>query len=145
MKMLTFLPLEEINEYAKLEGSDINKAKEVLAYEITKLIHGTEEADKALKTARQVFAAGAISSDMPTTELSDSDFTDGKIAVVDMMIKAKLAPSKGEARRLIQQGGVTLCGEKVTELDASLEASAFDGNEIVIKKGKKVYHRFTRG
>lgn len=145
MKMLTFLPLEEINEYAKLEGSEINKAKEVLAYEITKLIHGTEEADKALATARQVFAAGAISSDMPTTELSDSDFTDGKITVIDMMIKSKLAPSKGEARRLIQQGGVTLCGEKVTELDATIEASAFDGNEIVIKKGKKVYHRFTRG
>ncbi len=145
MKMLTFLPLEEINEYAKLEGSDINKAKEILAYEITKLIHGTEEADKALATARQVFAAGAISDDMPTTELSESDFTDGKITVVDMMIKSGLAPSKGEARRLIQQGGVTLCGEKVTKTDASIEASAFESNEIVIKKGKKVYHRFTRG
>ena len=145
MKMLTFLPLEEINEYAKLEGSDINKAKEVLAYEITKLIHGTDEADKALATARQVFAAGAISDDMPTTELTDNDFTDGKITVIDMMIKAKLAPSKGEARRLIQQGGVTLCGEKVTALDATVDTSAFAENEIVIKKGKKVYHRFTRG
>lgn len=145
MKMLTFLPLEEINEYAKLEGSEINKAKEILAYEITKLIHGTEEADKALATARQVFAAGAISDDMPTTELTDNDFTDGRIAVIDMMIKAKLAPSKGEARRLIQQGGVSLCGEKVTALDASVEASAFDNQEIVLKKGKKVYHRFTRG
>lgn len=145
MKMLTFLPLEEINEYAKLEGSDVNKAKEVLAYEITKLIHGTDEADKALATARQVFAAGAISDDMPTTELTDNDFTDGKITVIDMMIKAKLAPSKGEARRLIQQGGVTLCGEKVTALDATVDTSAFAENEIVIKKGKKVYHRFTRG
>ena len=145
MKMLTFLPLEEINEYAKLEGSEINKAKEVLAYEITKLIHGTEEADKALATARQVFAAGAISNDMPTTELTDADFVDGKITVIDMMIKSKLAPSKGEARRLIQQGGVTLGGEKVTALDAAVSASDFENNEIVIKKGKKVYHRFTRG
>ena len=145
MKMLTFLPLEEINEYAKLEGSDINKAKEVLAYEITKLIHGSDEADKALATARQVFAAGAISDDMPTTELTDADFTDGKITVIDMMIKSKLAPSKGEARRLIQQGGVTLCGEKVTALDATVSYEDFEAGEIVIKKGKKVYHRFTRG
>ena len=145
MKMLTFLPLEEINEYAKLEGSEINKAKEKLAYEVTKLIHGTEEADKALATARQVFAQGAISDDMPTTELSDADFVDGKILVIDMMLKSKLAPSKGEARRLIQQGGVTLCGEKVTALDAAIDASEFDSKEIVIKKGKKVYHRFTRG
>jgi len=145
MKMLTFLPVEEINEYAKLEGSEINKAKEILAYELTKLIHGTEEADKALATARQVFSKGAISVDMPTTQLTDSDFTDGKITVIDMMIKANLAPSKGEARRLIQQGGVTLCGEKVTALDESVEMTAFENNEIVIKKGKKVYHRFTRG
>lgn len=145
MKMLTFLPLEEIAEYAKLEGSDINKAKEVLAYEVTKLIHGAEEADKALATARQVFAAGAVSEDMPTTTLSDADFTDGVISVVDMMIKSKLAPSKGEARRLIQQGGVTLCGEKVSTTDATVSAADFDTNEIIIKKGKKVYHRFARG
>ncbi|MBR6768706.1 MAG: tyrosine--tRNA ligase [Clostridia bacterium] len=145
MKMLTFLPLEEIAEYAKLEGSDINKAKEVLAYEVTKLIHGAEEADKALATARQVFAAGVVSEDMPTTTLSDADFTDGVISVVDMMIKSKLAPSKGEARRLIQQGGVTLCGEKVSATDATVSAANFDTNEIIIKKGKKVYHRFARG
>ena len=145
MKMLTFLPLDEIAEYAKLEGSDINKAKEVLAYEVTKLIHGAEEADKALATARQVFAAGAVSEDMPTTTLSDADFTDGVISVVDMMIKSKLAPSKGEARRLIQQGGVTLCGEKVSATDATVSVADFDTNEIIIKKGKKVYHRFARG
>lgn len=145
MKMLTFLPLDEIAKYAKLEGSEINKAKEVLAYEVTKLIHGAEEADKALATARQVFAAGAVSEDMPTTTLSDDDFTDGVITVVDMMIKAKLAPSKGEARRLIQQGGVTLCSEKVTAANATVSVNDFDGNEIIIKKGKKVYHRFARG
>ena len=145
MKMLTFLPLDEIAEYAKLEGSEINKAKEVLAYEVTKLIHGAEEADKALATARQVFAAGAVSEDMPTTMLSDADFTDGMINIVDMMIMAKLAPSKGEARRLIQQGGVTLCGEKVTAADVTVSIADFDGKEIIVKKGKKVYHRFARG
>jgi len=145
MKMLTFLPLDEIAEYAKLEGSEIYKAKEVLAYEVTKLIHGAEEADKALATARQVFAAGAVSEDMPTTTLSDADFTDGVITVVDMMIKAKLAPSKGEARRLIQQGGVTLCGEKVAATDVTVSVADFDDKEIIIKKGKKVYHRFARG
>ena len=145
MKMLTFLPLDEINEYAKLEGSEINKAKEVLAYEVTKLIHGEEEANKALATARQVFAAGAVSEDMPTTTLTDADFTDGAISVLDMMVKSKLVPSKGEARRLIQQGGVTLCGEKVTAVDATVSVSDFEGKEIIIKKGKKVYHRFARG
>ena len=145
MKMLTFLPLDEINEYAKLEGSEINKAKEVLAYEVTKLIHGEEEANKALATARQVFAAGAVSEDMPTTILTDADFTDGAISVLDMMVKSKLVPSKGEARRLIQQGGVTLCGEKITAVDATVAVSDFEGKEIIIKKGKKVYHRFARG
>lgn len=145
MKMLTFLPLDVIAEYAKLEGSEINKAKEVLAYEVTKLIHGAEEADKALATARQVFAAGAVSEDMPTTTLSDADFNNGVITVVDMMIKAKLAPSKGEARRLIQQGGVTLCSEKVATTDATVSVADFDTKEIIIKKGKKVYHRFARG
>ena len=104
-----------------------------------------EEADKALATARQVFAAGAVSEDMPTTMLSDADFTDGMINIVDMMIKAKLAPSKGEARRLIQQGGVTLCGEKVTAADVTVSIADFDGKEIIVKKGKKVYHRFARG
>lgn len=144
MKMLTFLPLSEIAAYEKLEGSEINKAKEVLAYEVTKLIHGEAEADKALATARQVFSAGAVSEDMPTTLLTEEDFVDGVIFVIDMMVKASLAPSKGEARRLIQQGGVTLCGEKVTSLDAKLTAADFE-KEIIIKKGKKVYHRFARG
>lgn len=144
MKMLTFLPLSEIAEYAKLEGSEINRAKEVLAYELTKLIHGQEEADKALETARMVFATGAVSQDMPTTELSDADFVDGAVTVIDLLVKARLAPSKGEARRLIQQGGVTLMGEKVSALDATVSVSDFDSQEVILKKGKKIYHRFVR-
>ncbi len=144
MKMLTFMPLSEIEEYAKLEGSEINKAKEVLAYELTKLIHGEEEATKALETARTVFAAGAISEDMPTTVLTDADFTNGAITVIDMMLKSGLAPSKGEARRLIQQGGVSLGNDKVSAFDRAVKAEDFAENSIIIKKGKKVYHRFSK-
>ncbi len=141
MKMLTFMSLEEIEEYAKLEGSAINGAKEKLAYELTALVHGEAEATKALETARQVFAGGGISEDMPTTTLSADAFTDGKISVVDMLCTAKLAPSKGEAKRLIQQGGVALNDEKVTEFGATVSLDAFDG-DVIIKKGKKIYHRF---
>ncbi len=145
MKMLTFLPLSEIAAYEKLEGSEINRAKEVLAYELTKLIHGEEEAAKALATARQVFSAGAVSEDMPTTTLLSEDFLDGAISVVDMMVKARLAPSKGEARRLIQQGGVTLSGQKVEAQDAKVFSADFEKGEVILKKGKKVYHRFLKG
>ena len=141
MKMLTFLSLEEIAEYAKLEGSEINKAKEVLAYEVTKLIHGAEEADKALATARQVFAAGAVSEDMPTTTLTAEDFTDGKIGVLAMMVKAKLAASNGEARRLVQQGGVSINDQKVTDATYSLTTDAF-AEEVILKKGKKNFVKF---
>ena len=141
MKMLTFLSLDEINEYAKLEGSDINRAKETLAYEVTKLIHGEAEANRALETARQVFVAGGISADMPTTELSADDFIDGKVSVVDMLIKAKLAPSKGEAKRLIQQGGVAVNDKKVEKFDDTLTAEDF-ASDVIVKKGKKIYHRF---
>ncbi len=142
MKMLTFIPLEEIREYEKLEGSDINRAKEVLAFELTKMVHGEDEANKALTTARQVFAQGSISEDMPTTELSDEDFTDGAISVVDMMVKAKLSPSKGDAKRLIMQGGVFLCNEKIDKFDKTVSVTDFAEKDIIIKKGKKTYHRF---
>ena len=142
MKMLTFIPLDEIKKYEALEGSDINKAKETLAYEVTKLIHGQEEADKALTSAREVFLAGGRSEDMPTTELEGADFTDGKITVIDMLIKSRLAPSKSEARRLIQQGGVLVNDEKVSSLDASISVTDFEGSDIIIKKGKKSYQRF---
>ena len=142
MKMLTFLPLEEIKEYEKLEGSDINRAKEVLAFELTKMVHGEDEANKALATARQVFMQGSVSEDMPTTELLDEDFTDGAITVVDMMIKAKLSPSKGDAKRLIQQGGVFLCDEKIERFDKTVSVADFAEKDIIIKKGKKTFHRF---
>ncbi len=142
MKLLTFISLEEIAEYEKLEGADINRAKEKLAYELTKLIHGEEEAEKALNAAKQVFGAGAMSEEMPTTILTDDEFTDGKITVIDMMVAGKLASSKGEARRLISQGGITVNDEKVTELLMAVDKSNIaDG--VVIKKGKKVFHRYT--
>ncbi len=143
MKMLTFMPLDEIAVYEKMSGSELNKAKEKLAYEVTALIHGEEEAIKALESARSVFAGSGSSENMPTTQLEESDFIDGKISVADMMLKAKLAPSKGEAKRLITQGGVFVGDEKVTSFDAALEHSAFESGEIIIKKGKKTYHKFT--
>ena len=141
MKMLTFMPLDEIAKYEKLEGSDINKAKEVFAYEVTKLIHGEDEANKALETARQVFAGSGISEDMPTTELNADNFTDGKISVLDMLVISKLAPSKSEARRLIQQNSVAINDEKAEVIDMTLDTAFFE-NDVVIKKGKKIYHRF---
>lgn len=140
MKMLTFMPLDEIAEYEKLEGSEINKAKEKLAYEVTAIIHGNDEADKAAETAKQVFAAGGVSENMPTTELAADDFADGKLFVSDMLVKAKLAPSKGEAKRLIQQGGVLINDVKVERFDATVSLEeATEG--LIIKKGKKTYHR----
>ena len=141
LKMLTFLSLEEIEELAKLEGSQINKAKEVLAYELTKMIHGADEADKAQEGARALFSTGADTDNMPTTELSADDFSDGKIGVLDLMLKAGLIPSKGEGKRLIQQGGVSVDDVKVTDPFGSIGADSFDKGYVVIKKGKKVFHK----
>ncbi|MBQ7714557.1 MAG: tyrosine--tRNA ligase [Clostridia bacterium] len=140
MKMLTFVPLEEIAEYEKLEGSELNRAKEKLAYEVTALVHGEEEAAKAAEAAKSVFASGGVSDDMPTTELADGDFTDGVIFVSDMLVKAKLAPSKGEAKRLIQQGGVVVNDVKVERFDATVSKDEI-GEGLIVKKGKKTYHR----
>jgi tyrosyl-tRNA synthetase len=142
MKLLTFMSLEEIAEYEKLEGSEINKGKEKLAYELTKLIHGTEAADKALEAAKSVFGAGNMSENMPTTEITADMLTDGAISVIDMLVASKLAPSKGEARRLIQQGGISADDEKVTDFGATVSADKLAGG-VVVKKGKKVFHRFT--
>ncbi len=142
IRMLTFLPLEQIDEMDKWQGAELNKAKEILAYELTKLVHGEEEATKALEAARAVFSAGSISSDMPTTTLADDNFTDGKITVIDMLVISKLAPSKGEARRLIQQGGVSVADEKVTAFDMVITKDAF-AEGVIVKKGKKIYHKFT--
>ena len=143
MKMLTFMPLEEIDEYAKLEGSDLNRAKEKLAYELTELVHGKEEAEKALGAAKAVFANGGLSEYMPSTVLAEDNFTDGKISIIDMLVLSGLAPSRGEARRLVQQGGVLAADVKVTEFDKTFEKDAFAGDGMVVKKGKKTFHRFT--
>ena len=145
IRMLTFLPLEQIDEMDKWEGSQLNTAKEILAYELTKLVHGEEEAAKAQAAAKALFAQGGVNTEnMPTTTLEDADFTDGKILVIDMLIKSGLCASKSEARRLIQQGGVFVGDEKVASLEAALDASALEGDGVIVKKGKKTYHKFVK-
>ncbi len=142
MKLLTFVPMEEIKEYAKLEGAELNQVKERLAYELTKMIHGEEEAVKAQNAAKALFAGGSDNSNMPETALTDDDFTNGEIAVVDMMIKANMIKSKGEGRRLISQGGVSINDIKITDGFAVLTTADFE-NEVIVKKGKKVFHKFS--
>ena len=141
IRMLTFLPLEEIDKMDEWEGSQLNTAKEILAFELTKLVHGEEEAQKAQAAARAIFAGGGSHENMPTTTLFDSDFSDGKIGLLDMMVKAGLAASNGEARRLVVQGGVSINDNKVTDPRLSLNNADFS-EELILKKGKKVYHRF---
>lgn len=143
IRMLTFLPLEEIEKMDAWEGSQLNTAKEILAFELTKLVHGEEEAVKAQTAARALFAGGADNSNMPSTALTADDFTDGAVSVLDMMIKAGIAKSKGEGRRLIQQGGVSINDEKITDANAVVSASDFDG-DVILRKGKKVFHKFTK-
>ena len=141
LKMLTFLPLDEIEELSKLEGSEINKAKEILAHELTEMIHGKEEADKAQEAARALFGSKQNTDNMPSTELEDTDFGDDGIGVLDLLSKCGLIPSKKEGRRLIEQGGVSLDDEKVTEVTARVTKEAFEKGFVVIKKGKKVFHK----
>ncbi len=143
MKILTFVPLEEIAEYEKLEGSELNKVKERLAYEVTKLIHGEEEAEKAQQAAKALFGAGNDASNMPSADLSADDMRDGEISVLDILVKTNLCPSKSEAKRLIIQGGVLVNNEKVTDIALKLTRSDFDKNDgyVVIKKGKKSFLR----
>ena len=145
LKMLTFLPLEEIDELAKLEGSEINKAKEILAHELTELVHGKEEADKAQEAARAIFANKTNTDNMPSTTLTEAGFADGEIGILDLMKKCGLIPSNGEGRRLIQQGGVSVDDEKVTDVYAKVAKSDFEKGYVVIKKGKKVYHKAILG
>ena len=140
IRMLTFLPLEQINEMDGWEGSQLNKAKEILAYELTKLVHGEEEADKAREAAKALFAGGADDSNMPTTELTADQLTDGKIAILDLMLACKLAPTKSEARRLVQQGGVFANDEKVASIDVSFTAEQLKAG-LKIRKGKKVFQK----
>ena len=141
IRMLTFLPIEEIEAMSGWEGSQLNKAKEILAYELTKLVHGEEEAEKAQAAARAIFVGGGSHADMPSTDLSDEDFADGEIGILAMMVKGGLAASNGEARRLVQQGGVSINDEKITDPKFALKKSAFE-NEVILKKGKKVFHKF---
>ncbi len=141
IRMLTFLPLEEIDAMDSWEGSQLNKAKEILAYELTKLVHGEEEAEKAQATAKALFGGGADSSDMPSTVLSDEDYRDGKADILTMLVKSGIAKSRGEGRRLVEQVGVSLNDEKVTDFTLSLSKEELLANPAVIKKGKKVYHK----
>lgn len=144
IRMLTFLPLEQIDEMDTWEGSQLNQAKEILAYELTKMVHGEEEAEKAQTAARAIFSAGGVSADMPTTTLSSEDLTDGTIGVLNLMVKCGLAKSNGEARRLVQQGGVFVDDEKVTDVAMPVtDAQLKDG--VVIRKGKKVFHKAVLG
>ena len=143
IRMLTFLPLEQIDEMDKWEGSQLNTAKEILAFELTKMVHGEDEANKAQSAAKAVFANGGMSENMPTTELSDDVFTDGVITIADLLVAGGLAPSKGEARRLIQQGGVSYGDKKAEKFDEAIAKDQFAGDGLVVKKGKKTFHRFT--
>ena len=143
IRMLTFLPLEEIEKMDSWEGSQLNQAKEILAYELTKLVHGEEEAVKAQESARALFASG-VAADMPTATLTDEDFAEGKIDVLTMLVKSGLVPSKSEARRAVEQGGVTVEGEKVTDIKTIYEAAAFEGDGIVVKRGKKNFRKVVK-
>ena len=141
IRMLTFLPIEQINEMDKWEGSQLKTAKEILAYELTKMVHGEEEAQKAQSAARALFVGGGDMSNTPSTTLSAGDLTDGAIGILDLMVKCGLAPSKKEARRLVEQGGVSANGEKVSDVNTAFTAGQMSGDGLMIKKGKKVFHR----
>ena len=141
IRMLTFLPLEEIDKMDKWEGSQLNEAKEILAYELTKLVHGEEEAEKAKAASRALFAGDGDTEHMPTTELTNDDFGGGAIDVLTLLVKCGLAASKGEARRLVQQGGVTVNDAKVDAIETTFGCEQFTGEGMIIKKGKKVFHR----
>ena len=140
IRMLTFLPLEQIDEMDKWEGSQLNRAKEILAFELTKLVHGEEEALKAQSAAKALFAGGSDDTHMPTTELTEDQLSGGKIAILDLMLACGLIPSKGEGRRLVQQGGVMVNEEKVSSIDASFTGEQLKEG-LKIRKGKKIYHK----
>ena len=135
------IPEKRIAEFEKLEGSQLNAVKERLGFELTKMIHGEEEAKKALDTARSLFTGAANTDNMPSSDITESDFVDGAIGFLDLMLKCELIPSKGEGRRLVQQGGVSLNDEKVTDPTKTLTKDDFKDGFAVIKKGKKVFHK----
>jgi tyrosyl-tRNA synthetase len=141
IRLLTFLPLEQIDEMDTWTGSQLNRAKEVLAWELTNMVHGKEEADKAQEAAQALFGGGGDKASMPTTELTIDNFGDGQIGIMNLLVACGLAPSKGEARRLVQQGGVSVGDEKITDIDRKFGCELFVGDGVIIKKGKKVFHR----
>ncbi len=141
IRMLTFLPLEEIDAMNDWEGSQLNTAKDILAYELTKLVHGEEEATKAREVSKSLFGGNANDENMPTTTLTEADFTDDNIGILDLMVKGKLIASKGEGRRLIMQGGISVDGEKITDATKAFSKDDISGG-IIIKKGKKIFHKF---
>ena len=141
IRMLTFLPLEQIDEMDGWEGSQLNRAKEILAYELTALVHGEEEAKKAEGAAKALFGGGGDLANMPTSELTDGDFEDGSIDVLSLLVATGLCPSRGEARRLVQQGGIVVNDNKVADIAERFEKSLFAGDGVVIRKGKKVFHK----
>lgn len=144
IRMLTFLPLEQIEEMDAWEGAQLNRAKEILAYELTTLVHGKEEADKAQDAAKSIFGGGQSSENMPTTALTDDDFQDGTIGVLTLLVKCGLAASNGEARKLVQGSGVSIDGEKVADFKMTLSVADF-AEERIIKKGKKTFHKVIKG
>ena len=142
IRMLTFLPLEEIDAMSSWAGAQLNKAKEILAFELTKLVHGEEEAKKAESTAKSIFS-GQNAENMPKVQLSEDKFTDGKIDIISLVFETGLATSKSEARRAITQGGVSVDGEKVSDITTTFDISQFENDGLVVKKGKKSFIRAT--
>lgn len=141
LKLLTFLPLEQIAEYENASGSELNAVKEILAYEITKMIHGKEKADECLASARALFGGGSDPAKMPSTDIGAAEFDGDGIEVIKLLTLTKLVPSRGEGRRLIEQGGITVNKEKITSVSAKIPVSEFENGSIIIRKGKKIYHR----
>ena len=141
LRMLTFLPLEQIEEMDSWEGSQLNEAKEILAYELTNLVHGEEEADKAKEASRALFAGGTSSENMPAVTLRDEDFRDGRIDILGVLVSAALAASRSEARRAVEQGGVSVKGEKVSDVKTSYTKEDIAAEEFIVKKGKKSFKK----
>ena len=141
LRMLTFLPLEQLDEMDKWEGSQLNQAKEILAFELTQMVHGTEEANKAQESARALFAGGGNAADMPTSKLTEADFRDGTIDILGVLVKSELCASRSEARRAVEQGGVTVDNEKIADIKTLYTPEAFAGDGLVVRRGKKNYKK----
>ena len=141
LRMLTFLPLEQLDEMDKWEGSQLNQAKEILAFELTQMVHGTEEANKAQESARALFAGGGNAADMPTSKLTEADFRDGTIDILGVLVKSELCASRSEARRAVEQGGVTVDNEKIADIKTLYTPEAFAGDGLVVRRGKKNYNK----